>query len=157
MTWDELFFNLIKEYKLKSKDPSSQFACLIINPDKSIVASGFNGFPRGVNDDAERYANRELKYKLVSHAEANGICQAAKHGIALDGCSIYVESYPCSTCCKLIIQSGIKEIVLNGDSEIHNDTGPASFRVRWAEEIKMTEMMCQEAQVSIRVYHKDAK
>jgi len=153
MVWDELFFNIIKEYKLKSKDPSSQFAALIINDDHSIVSSGFNGFPRGVNDAPERYANRELKYKLVAHAEANAITQAAKHGIALNGCSIYVESYPCSTCCKLIIQSGIKEIVLNGESQIFNDMSETSFNVRWADEISMTKLMCQEAGVGIRIWH----
>lgn len=149
MTWDDLFFNIIKEYKLKSKDPSSKFAAVIADEKNAIIASGFNGFPRGVQDFPERYNDRPTKYSLVVHAEANAITSAARIGAKLEGCRIYVDTYPCSSCCKLIIQSGINEIVLNGDSELHNDAG---FRDRWQSDIETTKLMCQESGVKIRVY-----
>lgn len=152
MTWDELFFNIIKEYKKKSKDPSSKFSAVIVDSNNAIVSSGFNGFPRGVVDSEERYNNREVKYRFVVHAEANAITNAARIGAKLDGCRIYVDTYPCSSCCKLIIQSGIREIVLNGDSELHNDEG---FKRRWAEDIETTLTMCKESSVNIRIYKKD--
>jgi dCMP deaminase len=149
LNWDELFFNVIKEYKTKSKDPSSQFAAIIIDDDNNPVSFGFNGFPRKVNDSPERYADRELKYKMVVHAEANAICAAASKGDSTKGCRIYIDSWPCSSCCGMIIQAKIKEVILNGDSEIHNN---AIFQERWKESIDVTKMMLEEAGVNVRIY-----
>jgi dCMP deaminase len=150
--WDELFFNLIKEYRAKSKDPSSQFAAIIVNDDHDPISFGFNGFPRKVDDSPERYANRELKYKIVQHAEANAIVNAASNGKATKGCSIYIDTWPCSNCCGMIINAKIKEVVLNGDSEIHNN---AAFQERWKESIELTKMLFREAGIKIRIYKKD--
>lgn len=152
MRWDELFFNVIKEYRAKSKDPSSQFAAIIVNSDNNPVSFGFNGFPRKVDDSPERYANRDLKYKMVVHAEANAICAAAAKGDSTDGCRIYIDSWPCSTCCGMIIQAKIKEVILNGDSEIHNN---ATFQERWKESIEVTKTMLREAGVNVRVYKRE--
>lgn len=154
MKWDELFFNLIQEYRRKSKDPSSQFAAIAVNDDNRPIAFGFNGFAKDVVDSEERYNDRELKYKLVVHAEANVIAFAAAEGICLKGCRLYVDAWPCSTCMGLLINSRIKEIVLNGDSKLFNDEG---FNTRWAESIRITKLMCEESGVKIRIYHKEAE
>jgi dCMP deaminase len=151
LTWDELFFNLVKEYRAKSKDPSSKFGCVLVDDAHNPVGFGFNGFPRRVEDSPERYADRELKYKMVVHAEAASIANAAKQGHKTDGCRLYIDTYPCSVCCGILIDAGIKEIVLNGDSEIHNS--PA-FQERWKETIEITKTMCSEAGVVIRIYKK---
>jgi dCMP deaminase len=151
MTWDELYFNMIQQYKMKSKDPSSKFACLVVAKDNSIKASGFNGFPRGVNDSKERYDDRKTKYLYVVHAEANAIASAAKAGVSLENCFIYIDTFPCSSCTKLIIQSGISQIILNGDSEIHNNL---EFQTRWSEDIEVTTNMCNESGVEIRIFNK---
>jgi dCMP deaminase len=152
MNWDDLFFNLIKEYRAKSKDPSSQFAAIIVNEDNDPISFGFNGFPRGVNDLEERYNNRELKYKMVVHAEANAICAAASNGKSTKGCRIYIDTWPCSSCCGMIINAKIKEVVLNGDSEIHNN---AVFQERWKESIEIARTMFAEAGVNVRVYKRN--
>jgi dCMP deaminase len=149
LSWDELFFALIEIYKKKSKDPSSQFAAIIVDNDNIPVMFGFNGFPRGVKDKKERYYNREIKYTMVGHAEANAIFNAARKGISTNGCKIYIDTYPCNDCCIAIIQAGIKEIVINGKSKIHNDK---EFQKRWKESIITTKTMCKEARIKIRIF-----
>lgn len=150
--WDRKFFNLIKEYKQLSKDPSSQFAAIIVSDDNIPKSFGFNGFARGVIDSPERYNNRELKYKMVVHAEANAIVNAAGEGTPTKGCKIYIDTYPCSSCCGLIINAKIKEIVINGDSSVHNDK---TFQERWKESIEITKLMCEEAGVKIRIFNEE--
>ena len=151
-SWEQTYFDMIEALRGKSKDPSSQFASLIVGTNHEIRSTGFNGFPRGVKDSPERYANREIKYKLVVHAEQNAILNAARVGIPLDGCILYVDSYPCSNCAKSIIQAGIVEVVLNGDSVIHNDEG---FKSRWKDEIDTALGMFEEAGVKIRIFKKE--
>lgn len=96
-----------------SKDPSSNVGAVIIDPQsKAILSSGFNGFPIGVADLPERYENRELKMRLVVHAEANAIALAARTGTKTEGAHMYVTATPCSECARLIIQAGIKRVYI---------------------------------------------
>jgi dCMP deaminase len=151
-SWDELFFNLAEKYRDKSKDPSSQFAAIAVDDGNIPVAFGFNGFPKKVHDTPERYNDREVKYRFVVHAEANMVALASKSGKSIDNCRLYIDTYPCSTCCGILLQAGIKEIVLNGDSAKHKDM---AFQERWKADIDVTKIMCEEAGVKIRVYHKN--
>lgn len=94
-----------------SKDPSTQVGAVVVDDDGHVLSVGYNGFPRGVDDDPARYADREQKLKLIAHAESNAIAQAARCGVRLAGASLIVTAlYPCSTCAKLIIQAGIKRV-----------------------------------------------
>ena len=97
---------------LRSKDPSTQVGACIVSEDKRIVGVGYNGLPRGCNDDEfpwERSGDfLETKYPFVVHAELNAILNSIKE---LKDCTIYVSLFPCNECVKAIIQSGIKEIV----------------------------------------------
>lgn len=94
-----------------SKDPSVKVGALAVADDGTILAGGYNGFPRGVDDDIQRYRNRGYKLKLVSHAEANVVAQAARKGIKLfDSNLILTARHPCSDCSKLIVQSGIRRV-----------------------------------------------
>lgn len=107
--WDKRFINIAKEVSTWSKDPSTKVGAVIVSPDKDIVATGYNGFPRGIHDNENDYENRELKYKKVVHAEMNAIIRSKRD---LTGHTLYV--YPiqcCSNCAACIIQSGIKRIV----------------------------------------------
>lgn len=91
-----------------SKDPSTQVGCVIVNPARQIVSTGFNGFPRGVDDDQARYADRATKYLMVQHAEANAILQASGD---VRGGTAYVTHPPCAQCAGALIQAGIARIV----------------------------------------------
>ncbi len=143
--WDEYFIGMCYHVQKKSKDPSTKVGCVIVGPDNGIRGTGFNGFPMGVEDLPERYSNRELKYKFVSHSELNAICLAAKWGIELNGCKIYVPWLPCSGCAKAIIQSGIKEVILDKNYKIDPELAK-----RWADEHEAASIMFQEAGVVVR-------
>lgn len=109
--------NLAKHYHIAlavaelSKDPSTKVGALIIDDRGAIRAVGYNGFPRGVDDDPGRYADRAVKLRLIAHAEANAIANAAAVGTPLNGCSLVVTKFPCHECAKLIINAGIKRVL----------------------------------------------
>ncbi len=110
MNWDEYFFDLIKVIKNKSKDERTKIGCIIAGPDNEIRSTGYNSFPRGINDYiAERQEPNEKKL-WIAHAELNAICNAARVGIPLNGCTIYIIIPPCNICSQMIIGSGIKKI-----------------------------------------------
>lgn len=107
--WDVRFLDLAKHISQWSKDPSTKVGAVIVRPDRTVCSIGYNGFARGVNDDEERYMNRDVKYELVIHAEANAILKAKED---LDGYTIYVTPFrPCNNCAGLVIQSGITTVV----------------------------------------------
>lgn len=108
--WDERFVTLTKLVSLWSKDPSTKVGAAIVRPDKTVCSVGFNGFPRGVPDHPEWYEDRDIKYKIIQHAETNAIHFAADQ--RLDGYTLYVYPLcPCASCAGAIIQSGIKRVV----------------------------------------------
>ncbi len=115
----------------RSKDPSTQVGACIVNQYNKIVGIGYNGFPIGCSDDDlpwERTSDNsnETKYPYVVHAEANAILNSTKD---LHGSRIYAALFPCNECTKLIIQSGIKEIVYLSDKYKDTDTVKASKRM----------------------------
>lgn len=113
--WDQRFIRVAREVSSWSKDPSKQIGAVIVK-DKRILATGYNGFPKGIDDSADKYNNRELKYELVVHAEMNAIFNASFHGVSLKDTTIYVWGLPvCNECAKGIIQVGINRIVMAAD------------------------------------------
>lgn len=119
MNWDEYFINIAMTVKEKSKDPSSKIGAVIVGPDKQILSTGFNGFPRGIDETDPARWERPIKYDYVSHAERNAVDNAARHGVAVRGCKLYIVGMgnlgdmcvPCIECTKTLIQAGIKEII----------------------------------------------
>jgi len=110
--WHYRFIRIAREISTWSKDPSKQIGAIIVK-DKRILATGYNGFPKGIDDAPEKYENRELKYELVVHAEMNAIYNATFNGISLKDSTLYVWGLPvCSECAKGIIQVGINKIVI---------------------------------------------
>jgi len=146
LTWDNYFLNLCYTVSEKSKDPSTKVGSVIVYPDHGICSTGFNGFPRGVEDNEERYNNRPLKYKIVVHAEANAILNAAFHGHKTDGCTLYVPWHPCTECTKKIIQAGITEVVMDPDYPMSE-----SLKDRWKDDHDIASMMFNEAKVKVRM------
>ena len=102
------FIPIVQMIATLSKDPRTKVGAAILDSNRRIRAVGYNGFPRGVHDDAERYNDRALKHTLVAHAEANAVANAAAVGTPLEGCSMIVTKFPCHECAKLIINAGIK-------------------------------------------------
>ena len=116
--WDQRYMDIARQTALRSKDPSRKIGAVAVDNKGRILCTGYNGFPRGIQDTMERYNNRELKYELVVHAEMNAIFNATYHGVCLDGGTMYVAGLPCCNKCALgIIQTGIKRVVMDGNPE----------------------------------------
>lgn len=97
-------------YARRSKD-STQVGCAIHGPHGEVRAQGWNGIPRGVRDDAGRM-ERPHKYLWTVHAEANAVANAARHGASLHGCTAYVTHHPCAQCAALLVQCGVRRVVV---------------------------------------------
>jgi dCMP deaminase len=137
ISWDEYFMGVAILSSKRSKDPSTQVGACIVNQDKKIVGIGYNGFPNGIDDDTFPWGKQgdyvDTKYPYVVHAEPNAILNATT---SLKNCTIYVTLFPCCECAKLIIQSGIKEIVYIYDFHATDDTTIASKRLFDAAGVK---------------------
>lgn len=136
--WDKRFLELAENISTWSKDNSTKVGCVIVRPDKTIASVGYNGFPRGVNDDEERYNNRNLKLMMVKHAEENAIYSSKE---PLNGYTAYVTHHPCSLCTGSLIQNGIKRIVTKVPK---ND-----FAERFKESFEVSKMMLNEAGIEL--------
>lgn len=116
-TWDEYFLNLAKVSASKSHDAQTQCGAIIVDENRAIVGLGYNGFPRGVDD--ELLSNtRPLKYPFIIHAEENALVNCLLCGRSTKGCTIYVTGQPCPHCMKLIYQAGIVEVVYDKNQMI---------------------------------------
>ena len=143
--WDERYLALAKEISTWSKDPSTQVGAVTVGSKKEVLSQGFNGFPRGINDSAERYNDRQTKYKFVVHAEMNAIYNATYSGTSLDGATLYVYGLPiCSECAKGIVQVGIKKVVIEKSKELDN----------WNDSLKLSQAMFIEAGVELVIKDK---
>jgi len=145
--WDTYFFTMCYVIAMKSKDESTKIGSIIIDDENTILSTGYNSFPRGINDNVIERQERPLKYKFFSHSERNAIYSAAKNGISIKGSTIYTLGMPCCDCCFGIIQSGIKEVVLH---KMWCNLTPDI----WLEHAKITEEMFNEANVKIRYWDK---
>lgn len=108
--WDEYFMKLAETVKSRSKDLSTQVAAVIISKDNGVISTGYNSFPRGIQDDVESRHERPAKYLYTEHAERNAIYAAAREGVRLDGSTMYITGggIACADCARAIAQSGIK-------------------------------------------------
>lgn len=110
--WCHRWLGLAEKVSVWSKDPSTKVGAAIFRLDNTPISFGYNGLPRGVSDSDERLQNREVKYKLTVHAEANAILNAAKSGASLSGSVIAVTHPPCPNCAAMIIQAGISTVLV---------------------------------------------
>lgn len=137
--WDKRFLGLAKHVAQWSKDPSTKVGCCIVDDKNRIISLGYNGFPRGVDDDDEHLHNREVKLQRTLHAEENAILFAQKD---LTGCCIYTFPFqPCHSCTTTIIQAGIKRVVAPYASN--------ELKERWKESMEASEDMFHEAGVEL--------
>lgn len=108
LLWDYRFLQLAETVATWSKDPSTKVGSIIVDTNRRVIGLGYNGFPRGVKDDHHRYEDRELKLKLVCHAERNALDNAPG---SVEGATLYATFFPCNECVKSIIQRGISKVV----------------------------------------------
>ena len=152
--WDRRFLELARHVAQWSKDPSTKVGAVIVEPNRrAVVAMGYNGFPRGVEDTVERLNDRALKYQMVAHAELNAILNAILNAVAsVEGCTLYVwptfltgHAPTCNERAKAVIQAGIAEVVAYRQG-ITDDVASAS----WKEELRVAGEMYQETNVQWR-------
>lgn len=143
--WDRRFLQLAKQVASWSKDPSTKVGAVIARDDLTVVSLGFNGFPRGIPDLLEDYEDREVKYSMIVHAEANAIVHARW---PVQGCTIYTWPMPpCADCTKLIIQSGIKRAVSCIPS--------IEQKQRWGKSFDTAKKMLSDSGVELMLYAPD--
>ena len=148
--WDNYFLGAALHAAGMSKDPSTRVGAVIVGPLREVRSTGFNGFPRGIADDA-RLLDRDTKLGIIVHAEMNAIMAAARIGVPLDGCTLYVVAMddtgavwggsPCTRCSVHIIQAGITQVVSRPKK---------SAPLRWRADMAHAEAILREAGVTYR-------
>jgi dCMP deaminase len=118
-TWDEYFMTIARQVSERSTCLRRRCGAVIVK-DRRMLATGYNGTPRGLRHCAEIGCLREQRgiasgahHELCRgiHAEQNAIIQAALHGVAIEGSTIYTTHQPCVQCAKMLINAGVSEIV----------------------------------------------
>ncbi|XP_023771527.1 uncharacterized protein LOC111920162 [Lactuca sativa] len=125
LSWDDYFMAIAFLSAERSKDPYRQVGACLVSQDGIILGIGYNGFPRGCSDDKLPWSKKskngdplETKYPYVCHAEVNCILNT-NHASAA-GQKLYVTMYPCNECAKVIIQSGVSEVIYFVEKSLEN-------------------------------------
>jgi dCMP deaminase len=135
--WDARFLALATHIADWSKHRTTKVGCVVVDDDRRIRVTGYNGFPRGVTDLPERLAHRPTKLLLSVHAEANAVATAARSGVSLAGCTAYITHPPCAACAASLIQAGIQRVVFKGQ-----------LRADWADSEAAGRLLMDEAGVA---------
>jgi dCMP deaminase len=138
--WDKRFADVASMVASWSKDPSTKVGCVIVDRQRRIIATGYNGFPRGVSDSTQRLEDRATKYLMVQHAEANALLNSTAD---TNGATAYVTHYPCANCTGALIQAGIARIVTVEPE--------AALAERFADSFVAAKTMLNEAGVTVDV------
>ena len=145
MNWTDYFYNIAQQVKEKSKDERTKVGAVIVGKDKEIVSTGYNSFPRGIDDWKPERQQRPEKYYWFEHAERNAIYNAARIGVSTKGCTMYLTcGMVCADCARAIINAGIVRIFLKRGGGAKSD--------KWIESAARSEMMFEEAGVSVQYY-----
>jgi dCMP deaminase len=145
--WDLRFAALAETYSQWSKDPSTKIGAIFVNDKNIMLSAGWNGFPRGIRDDAASLDDRETKYKFMVHAEMNAIFNACHSGISLDGSTLYVHGLPiCRECAKGVIQVGTRKVVCNWHGPLPD---------RWKESWQNSQVLLNEAGIETLILNEE--
>ena len=116
----QYYLDIAAEVARRSTCLRRQYGAVIVKNDE-IISTGYNGAPAGIKTCREKGECMRDKLGIPSgtrmetcyavHAEQNAIVQAAKLGVSIDGATLYCTHQPCSMCCKMIINSGIKRVI----------------------------------------------
>jgi dCMP deaminase len=137
-SWDEYFMGLARLVATRSTCLRRQVGAVVVK-NKQVLATGYNGAPSGLTHCDEVGCLREelnvpsgQRHELCRalHAEQNAFLQAARHGASLSGATLYITTQPCSICAKMLINVGIKKIVIEGQY-------PDEMALKFLEEAKI--------------------
>jgi dCMP deaminase len=135
--WDKRFLSVAMLASEWSKDPKAKVGAVIVDAQGQIAGVGYNGFPKLVEDSAERYGNVDTKLEMVVHAEENAILGA---GVRARGASIYVFGKPvCARCAGTIIQAGVKRVIARGPAK--------GTKSKWDKSGQIARKMLGEAKI----------
>ncbi len=129
---------------MKSKDIRTRVGAVIVGADNEIRSTGYNGFPRGVSDNLDRYTNPGYKDMIICHAEESAILNLSIVGTNAKDCRMYTPWVPCSRCARLIIQSGIKEVIFDPNfpgNKVVDD---------WSESIAVSKELFKESGITLK-------
>lgn len=133
--WDAFYIGMAQYMATASKDPSTKVGAVIVRPNNTIASVGYNGFPRGMKDDPELYADRPTKYSRIVHAEMNAILNAQG---SVEGCTLYTSALPpCDRCAVFVVQAGISRVVYEEPS--------AALADRWGDSLAKSLAIFAEA------------
>lgn len=148
MDWKEYFRGIAHSVKLKSKDRNTQIGAVVVSKDNQILATGYNSFPKGMNDDLDERQERPEKYFWFEHAERNAIYSAARNGVKIEGATMYLTCWtPCSDCARAIINSGVKKVYVESIQRPNGDSAQ-----KWDEHTKRSLVMFEECGVELLEY-----
>ena len=118
-SWDQYFMDITRLVANRTTCLRRQVGAILVK-DRNILATGYNGVPSGISHCDVAGCLRE-KLKVPSgerhelcrglHAEQNAIIQAARHGVNIDGSTLYCTTMPCIICTKMLINAGITRVV----------------------------------------------
>jgi dCMP deaminase len=145
--WDKRFFQLCRLTATWSEDRRRKVGAVIVGSANEVRAIGYNGLPRGVSGEIDiRHSPEEReKYYWFEHAERNAIYNAARAGIGIAGCRLYVSLFPCSDCARGIIQSGIIQV---------NTFRRPEVDVNFDRSFDVALTMFEEAHIELRIFSK---
>ena len=145
MNWNEYFREIAHTVKSKSKDKYTKIGAVIVGKDNEIISTGYNSFPRGIDDEREERQERPEKYYWFSHAETNAIVNAARIGVSTKGSKMYLTcGVPCSDCMRNIINSGIEEIWI--------ERSGGAMGKKWEESGERSLKMAEEKGLKINLF-----
>ena len=146
MNWNEYFLEIAEVVKLKSKDQSTQIGAVVVGEGRNVLSTGYNSFPRGLDDSLQERQERPEKYFWMEHAERNAIYNAALEGISLKNSTIYLTSgLPCMDCARGIVNSGIKIVWCKRVCTTKN-------KEKWEESQKKSLQLLNECGVEVCYY-----
>jgi Deoxycytidylate deaminase len=126
-----------------SKDRTRKVGAIFIGEQNQPLTWGYNGFPRGANDDVEERHQHPLKLLWSEHAERNAIYNATRSGVSLLNSRVYITTLPpCVDCARALIQVGVKEVYIEADSLSSKD---------WTKDWDVVQEMFKECGVTVTV------
>lgn len=136
-SWEKWYLSIAHQAASRSRDPSTKVGCVVARRNNTIVAVGYNDFPRGVLNLPERYEHRPTKYALTVHAERNALDQIYEDA---SGHSIYCTHHPCNECAKSIIQRGIARVYIDSNVVLPDS---------WNESVAYAKLMFDEVGIPV--------